>query len=243
MKPVATQPIDHRRKMLDGNILTPAECLRLYAAAIPGRDRVLFRTAVETAMRQGELLGLQWGDVELDTGRIFVRSSCRKRKASLLKTAAAFRTITIKTELLPELRRWKLACPAAPEGSGLDLVFPNGAGGYEDAHNLLNRHFRPALRRAGLRAIRFHDLRHTCASLMLRANVPIKVVQTHLGHASAQITLDAYGHLMPGDSALGADAFASAFGEYKVRNRGINDDRNLETNTRLAAVAGAGKSA
>jgi hypothetical protein len=93
-----------------------------------------------------------------------------------------------------------------------DLVFPNTSGNYENSHNLLRRGLHRALRKAGLRKIRFHDLRHTCASLMLARGVGIKQVQAHLGHASANITLDVYSHLMPDAGSPGADAFQAMFG-------------------------------
>lgn len=167
------------------------------------RDRALFRMAVECGMRQGELLGLTWADVDWASSQVYVRQSCRVREGSAVKTAAALRSIRLTKSLARELRVWRAA---APKGD-LDLVFPNAEGGYEDSHNLLKRCFRPALRRAGLRAIRFHDLRHTSASLLLAAGVNIKEVQAQLGHASAQVTLDVYGHLMPGGSSAAADAF------------------------------------
>ena len=83
------------------------------------------------------------------------------------------------------MKRWKLACPKGE----LDLVFPNGAGKHESPQNVVQRAFYPALRRAGLRKIRFHDLRHTFASLMLRNKEPITRVQAAMGHASPAITL------------------------------------------------------
>jgi integrase len=211
------QSIAHQRRALDGAVLTPDECERLIAAAGSMRERVLFRMAIETGMRQGELFGLRWTDVDWASGRVFIRQSCRKRQESQPKTAASLRSIGLRPALLRELREWRLACPTAAAGAQTqDLVFPNSAGGFEDAHNMIRRHFHPALRRAGLRQIRFHDLRHTCASLLLAMGVAIKQVQAQLGHASAQITLDIYGHLMPDSGSPGADAFDTLFGGYKV---------------------------
>jgi integrase len=219
------QPIDQRRRALDGNILMWDECERLFAAAAP-RDRVLFRMAVETGMRQGELLGLHWSDVDLVIGRVFVRHSCRKRETSQVKTAASMRTIGLAPVLVKELRVWKLACPKPARNTDeqvLDLVFPNAAGGYEDAHNLLRRGLHRALDRAfgndadgkPKRRIKFHELRHTCASLLLASGVGIKHVQAQLGHSSATITLDVYGHLMPNSGSPGAEVF-HALGGSKV---------------------------
>jgi integrase len=78
-----------------------------------------------------------------------------------------------------------------------ELVFPHTRGGYEDAHNLLRRDLCPALERAGLKRIRFHDLRHSCASIRLAAGEPIVDVAARLDHASAKMTLDVYGHFIP----------------------------------------------
>jgi integrase len=212
--------IDHKRKKLDGNILTWAECLLLFDAAASLRDRALFRMAVESGMRQGELLGLRWADIDWESSRVFVRQSCRVRTNSQVKTAASMRSIRLTKTLLRELRVWRAACPKGDLG----LVFPNSDGGFEDAHNLLQRAFRPALRRAKLREVRFHDLRHTCASLLLAANINIKEVQERLGHASAQVTLDVYGHMIPGSSSAAAETFeALAGGGKEVAERPYND--------------------
>ncbi len=214
--------ITARRRALDGNILTAAECELLYEHADGPRDPVLFRFAVETSMRQGELFGLQWGDIDWASGCVHVRHSVRKGKIGDIKTASSLRTIPIRPELLQQLKVWKLACPRAkPKPTDKqpplpELVFPNSVGRFECPHDLLRRNFHPALRRAGLRQVRFHDLRHTCASLLLAAGVGIKDVQAQLGHASAQVTLDVYGHLMPDAASPGADAMQGIFGCNKA---------------------------
>ena len=77
------------------------------------------------------------------------------------------------------------------------LVFPNTLGGYADYTNLMSRHFKPLLRRAGLPDIRFHELRHTCATLMLAVGTNPKVVQETLGHTNVSVTLNIYSHLLP----------------------------------------------
>lgn len=89
---------------------------------------------------------------------------------------------------------------------GSRLVFPNVCGGPVDYTNLMARSFKPLLKRAGLPNIRFHDLRHTCATLLLSKGVHPKVVADVLGHASVTITLDTYSHVIPGlgDAATGA---------------------------------------
>ncbi len=88
---------------------------------------------------------------------------------------------------------WRLACPH----SELNLVFPNSNGNYQSADNLAKRRFLPALSRAGIDKIRFHDLRHTYASLLLANDAPMKYVQHQLGHSSITMTMDLYTHLLP----------------------------------------------
>ena len=93
------------------------------------------------------------------------------------------------------------------------LVFPNTIGGYADYTNLLPRHFKPLLRRAGLPDIRFHDLRHTCATLLLTKGVHPKIVSEMLGHSSVAITLDIYSHVIPGLGEAAASAMEEALEE------------------------------
>ena len=90
---------------------------------------------------------------------------------------------------IPEKR---IACPP----SALDLVFPNEAGNPINHSNMLVRHFFPALKKAGIKRIRFHDLRHTYASLLIEQGENIKYIQSQLGHSSPMVTLNVYAHLM-----------------------------------------------
>jgi integrase len=199
------QPIDHRRRAMDGNILTWNEVQTLIGAAGSQRDATLIRMAFETGMREGELFALRWTDVELPAARVTVRRSYRKRVESAPKTAASMRTIGLTAQMVSKLREWRLACPQPP--GCLGLVFPNGAGRHESHYNFLHRGWYPALERAKLRRVRFHDARHTCASLLLAAGVSVHAVQAQLGHASPSITLNVYGHLMPNSGSPGAAAF------------------------------------
>jgi integrase len=93
---------------------------------------------------------------------------------------------------MSELKRWKLACPRNEH----DLIFPNEQGQPVNYSNIINRHFLPALRAAGLPKIRFHDLRHTYASLLLSHGENVKYIQSQLGHSSPMVTLNVYSHLM-----------------------------------------------
>ena len=91
------------------------------------------------------------------------------------------------------------------------LVFASERGGLINPSNLRQRSFAPLLRRAGLPQITFHDLRHTCASLLFQKNVHPKFVQELLGHASVAITLDTYSHMLPGMGDQTASAMESLF--------------------------------
>jgi integrase len=90
------------------------------------------------------------------------------------------------------LRRWRLQCPV----SDLNLVFPNEAGQPINHNNMINRYFVKGLEDAELETIRFHDLRHTYASLLIEQGENIKYIQTQLGHSSPTVTLNVYAHLM-----------------------------------------------
>ena len=98
----------------------------------------------------------------------------------------------MSNELAKVLKEWCLACPH----SEMNLVFSNSNGNYQSADNLAKRRFLPALNRAGIDKIRFHDLRHTYASLLIAKDVNIKYIQKQMGHASFEITMNTYAHLM-----------------------------------------------
>jgi integrase len=195
-----TKPLrDSRAESEQRQFLTPAEVDKLLAIAEPPYG-TLYLTAVHTGMRRGELLGLRWRDVDLRTGRIQVRRSLARFKNGAryvvgetpLKTRYSRRTIE---DLSSSLRDALLALPAGDDEEW-DYVFRSRAGGPMDPDNL-DRTFRRHLALAGLPQVRFHDLRHTHASLLIAAGVHPKAIQARLGHASITTTLNTYGHLMP----------------------------------------------
>jgi integrase len=185
------------------HFLTPAEIRRLLQVA-PEPWRTLYEVAIHTGMRRGELLGLRWRDVDLAKGILHVRRSLGRMKdgdgyvvrEAPLKTRASRRTI----DLSPALVQTLLAFPAGDDPE-CDYVFRSQAGGSVDPDNV-DRAFKAHLVLAELAdGIRFHDLRHTHASLLIAAGVHPKAIQARLGHTSITTTLNRYGHLMP-------DAFA-----------------------------------
>ena len=98
--------------------------------------------------------------------------------------------------MVRRLKEWKLACPP----NKLDLVFPNQSGDPLDRSYVLTNYFWPALKTAGLPRIRFHDLRHSYASLLIDQGENIKYIQKQLGHSKPTVTLDIYAHLLEDDN-------------------------------------------
>ena len=142
-------------------------------------------TALFTGMRKGEILALTWDSINWITQKITVDKNYTHGGLGTPKTGK-IRVIDMSNELAKVLKEWRLACPH----SELILVFPNSNGNYQSADNLAKRRFMPALNRAGIDKIRFHDLRHTYASLLLANGDPMKYVQHQLGHSSITMTMD-----------------------------------------------------
>jgi integrase len=148
----------------------------------------IYVLAIATGMREGEILGLRWEDVDLEHATISVRKTVQSIRGKIIigepKTQKSRRTISLPdfaVEVLSELEK--------SEG----FVFTTASGRPVSPRNLL-RHFHESLEKAGLPHFRFHDLRHTCATLLLKENVHPKVVQELLGHSSISWTLDTYSH-------------------------------------------------
>lgn len=186
--------------------LTPEQARALLAAAQGNRFEALFAVVLSTGMREGELLGLRWRAVDLENATIQVRVTIHRTRegftVSEAKTARSRRKLIltpIAAEALPRHRAAQLE-ERLRLGQGWednDLVFPNSVGRPMEAGNFLRRHYFPLLRKAGLPHVRFHDLRHTAATLLLLQGIHPKVVSEMLGHASVAITLDLYSHVLP----------------------------------------------
>ena len=183
-----------RREM---RILAPAEIDALLAAARP-MYRTLLATAVFTGLRQGELLGLQWADVDLDAGLVHVRRQLdRNGDYTEPKTRRALRSVVLMPALVELLREHKRdSAYAGPT----DPVFATKTGRPMYFRNVTRRGLAAAMDKAGLNQpgqprLRFHDLRHTYASLLVAQGLNVLFVSRQLGHASAGFTLDVYGGL------------------------------------------------
>jgi integrase len=174
--------------------LSPDEARRFLLAAADDRLEGLYVLALTTGMRQGELFRLRWADVNLEAQSLAVRGQT--------KTAKSRRQVLLSDVAVEALRRHAGRqgdeCQAAGslwQENG--LVFANTVGGSLTTTNVTYRSFRPLLEAAGLPLIRFHDLRHTAATLLLGKGVHPKVVSELLGHSQVGVTLDLYSHVTP----------------------------------------------
>ena len=210
-----------RGKLRVGVDIPAPDEIRNIIAHLNGRWRPLLLTAIFTGLRASELRGLRWADVDLKRNEIHVRQRADYyRKMGALKSEAGERSIPLAPMLVNTLREWKLICPQGELG----LAFPNGIGRIESHANIRNRGLIPAQIAAGVTANGkakypgLHSLRHFYASWCINRRVdgglelPLKVVQARLGHASVQMTADCYGHLFPrGDDGAEFAAAERAF--------------------------------
>lgn len=184
-----------------------AEELRAFLARSDGDPNLsLWHLAAYSGMRRGELLGLRWQDVDLDAGQLSVRQQLVRQGEAITfgppKTKAGRRSISLDGDTVATLRerraRWSADKLHFGEAFGnLDLVFCRPDGKPHDP-DVITQQFESACRRAGVKRIRFHDLRHTHATLLLVANVNPKIVMQRLGHSSIVVTMDRYSHVLPG---------------------------------------------
>ena len=180
--------------------LTPGQVGDLLKAAKGNRLEALYVVAVATGMRMGELFGLQWADVDLTAAAIFVRHALQELNGKLTlgepKTAKGKRRIELPklaVDALHEHRKRQLAAGHLASG----YVFTNTKGNPLRRSHFHRQDFKPLLTTAKLPDIRFHDLRHTAATLLLLEGTHPKIVQERLGHSQISVTLDTYSHVLP----------------------------------------------
>jgi integrase len=201
--------------------LTPEQAKTLLQTAAETDDRLeaLYVLAVNTGLRQGELLGLKWDDVDLEEGTLQVRRTLSMTKAgpvlSTPKTTGSSRGVKLKRRASAALRSHLERQLGEIDRAGSlysenGLIFASEIGAFLDRRSVTKHRFKPLLKRAGLPEIRFHDLRHTCATLLLTRNVNPKIVSEMLGHATIAITLDTYSHVLPNMRDQAAKAMEEA---------------------------------
>jgi integrase len=206
---------------VETHVPSVADVRQLLAATTGDRLYPLWMLAVHTGARRGELLGLQWSDLDWAAGTL----SIRRGLASTAKGAPVFdetksrrsrRTLTVPTTVLECLRAHQAAIDVERAKVGTyyqeyGLMFPTSIGTAPSARNVL-RSFKAALAAAGLPdATRFHDLRHAAATAMLAAGVPLKVASERLGHSAVAITADLYTHRVASLEADAAERLAVLF--------------------------------
>ncbi|MFJ3586003.1 tyrosine-type recombinase/integrase [Streptomyces sp. NPDC090127] len=184
--------------------LTATEARRFLDAARADRLHSLYELALRTGLRKGELLGLHWEDLDLNAGTASIRHSLQRTRTGGLthlptKTRASERRIALPTECIHSLKKRKERQDRERETAGSAWsdgghVFTTPAGRPLDPANLTRR-FRTFLDRAGLRRIRFHDLRHSTATLLLEQGVDLVVIKELLGHAHIGVTAGVYAHV------------------------------------------------
>ncbi len=178
---------------------------RAFLDAIRGdRLEALYSVALALGLRKGEVLGLRWDDIDLEKGTLTVRSSLQRIDGKLTlvepKSKQSRRTVampqTVASALrLHRARQLQERLLAGSRWQNRGFVFPTTIGTPMDTRNL-TRHFKRALSEAGLPSLRFHDLRHSCASLLLAQGIHPRVVMEILGHSQINLTMNTYSHVI-----------------------------------------------
>jgi integrase len=207
--------------------LNSEQARRFLDAAAREKFEALYVLSLTAGLRMGEALGLRWTDIDLDAQTLRVNRQLQRMRRDGVKSGtlefsepknASRRTIDLSQRALEALsnHRKQQVVEQLKAGSNWQdngLVFATGKGTALDAQNVVNRGFKPLLRRTDLPDIRWHDLRHTCFTLLLSRGVHPKYVQMLAGHASIQLTLDRYSHWMPSMGKHTANAMDDALAD------------------------------
>jgi integrase len=191
---------------------------RAFLAACKGhKAEPYYRLALDSGCRQQELNGLHWPEVDLDAGTIRVVQTVEEipgtgHRLKGVKTPKGRRTVVLSESTVAALRRHREAQRKARRNVLAGPVFTDTGGGFLRVTNVYHHWWTPLLKKSGVKKVRPGDTRHTCATLLLLAGVPIKVVSERLGHASIQITLDHYTHVLPGQQEQAAKQIGDILG-------------------------------
>ncbi|MFJ4523898.1 tyrosine-type recombinase/integrase [Streptomyces sp. NPDC088810] len=230
---VETPTVDHK----EVRPLDASEAKALLKTARPHRLYALWLLLISTGLRRGEVLGLTWSDVDLNAGTLRVRRNVQRIRRELIfgtpKTTRSIRTVSLPRRCVQALtkhreaqdRERKVAGPKwkPAEGQPAGLVFTTSTGRVIDPRGL-NRMLTILCRDAKVRRVRVHDLRHTCASLLLAQGVDARTIMETLGHSTITMTLDTYAHVMGTTLRAAADRMDDALG--------LDDDEdNVEDET------------
>lgn len=216
---LATPPRPRDTKAPEMVAWTPKEVARFLESTRSEREHPLWVLALTTGMRRGEVVGLRWKDVDLEAGRLSVKSALVSVRYQVIesqpKTEHGRRPISLDPLTVSALREGRvreleerLLCGEGWIDNGLDFTRPDGSGLHPDRVSKL---FDLAAARAGVPRIRLHDVRHTWATTALRAGVHPKIVSERLGHSSIQVTLDIYSHVSEEQDREAATVVADLF--------------------------------
>jgi integrase len=204
----------------EAQTLTVEQAGKLLEAARGSRIEALLLVAVTTGMRRGELLALHWDDVDLEKGVLYIRRTMSKiagygYKESEPKTRTGRRKVVLPVVAVEALKEHRLQQDQARLEAGekwhdRGIVFCNNYGAFFNPDRLL-KIFNKLLRDAGLPHMRFHDLRHSAATILLTSGVHPKIVQERLGHSTIAMTLDVYSHVLPSIQQEAADKMDDLF--------------------------------
>ena len=223
---VAKTQIDDKEMLF----LNEEQSRAFLAASESHRLHAMFVMAIGTGLRQGELLGLQWQDIDFEKKTVTVARNLTTVNSKFVlkspKTRSSRRTIKLPDFVVSALQKHRLAMLA--EGNIAVQTFCTRSGNFIGKSNLIRQAFRPILAAANDRVaklakergveavplpeIRFHDLRHTHATTLLRRGRSIKAISKRLGHSSIKVTLEVYVHVLPEDDAVLADCLEKMFG-------------------------------
>ncbi len=196
-----------------------SETTRFLEAIAGDPDELVYSLAIASGCRAGEIFGLKWSAVDWATNSITIYRQVQRIAGKGLiireypKTRRSIRTITLPGTIMEALRRQRERVEAWKREAGErwrdhDLVFPQRNGLPQD-NTIVRRKLRRICRELGVTEIRFHDLRHLSASLLIRIGTHVKVIQERLGHSSIQVTMDTYGHLIDSPDREAAEALGS----------------------------------
>jgi len=215
---VARAPKQHSLQRIEGVALADNELRLLMRTAVGHRFFPVFWLTAMTGMRRNEVLGLRWPDIDfakkrlhLNRGLVAVGYEVHQTRG---KTKTARRAIALDDTTLDVLAGWQAFQAAEFAAVGIDSpeqwVFTGSEGGVVHPHAVYES-FRRIVHKAGVPMIRFHDLRHTHGSLLIKEGIPVKAVSEQLGHAHIAHTMQTYQHLLPGmqdDAASAAERLA-----------------------------------
>ncbi len=195
-------------------VLDSAKVNAFLRAAAADRLYPCYLAALDSGARPGELFALTWNDVDFDGGFLSITKSLEDINGRLrvkdVKTKKGRRRVDLSAGTVAALAEHRKAALAA--GRMGSPVFHDTDGGHLRISNVHRNSFKPALKRAGLPDVPLYSLRHSCATLLLLAGVPAKVVSERLGHATVTLTLDTYSHVLPSMQRRAADTIGAFLG-------------------------------